>query len=558
MDDHFVPFLILVIAPIAYFAYRGGLFTGRFLSWAIGLFLLALTALNLPLDGVGYGFLKKYNLLISSAVVLILLMRYAGVSWFLEQRNFRAALSITALAAVVSYTNFFAFHGGGSWVHFHDVAHYYLGSKYFRELGYRNLYGAMLRAELEEYGNFLTPEARDLSSYHLVPVEVIVDKSGPARDRFTDTRWAEFRTDVAYFRESMGAKYAEVFKDHGYNPTPVWGMIGGFLANSLPPPGKGGVFLVTLIDPLLLALSFSAVAATFGVETALLCLIYFCVSFGAMFAWKGGAFLRELSFAAILFSACGLRCGRHGVAGTMLGIAASLRVYPLLLAVPPFSQAAWNFTRTRNDTRLTSPSFVLGFGVATALLFALTALLVGGLAEWREFLENILGHSQGASANRIGITSWLAYFAELNLHEPGGFEALIARRSVAYHMQIAMVFSAAMLFVCVCTRKLDPVQAMGMGALLVFTGLNLSAYYYTFLVILILAHHDRPNALALIFSVEAVTYGLHLFEEHEVMLYLYKSLLLAYLFIALYFDGMRTELGALAKVVRTRFFQGTV
>jgi hypothetical protein len=32
---------------------------------------------------------------------------------------------------------------------FHDAALYYLGSKYFRELGYGHLYTAMLRAEAE-------------------------------------------------------------------------------------------------------------------------------------------------------------------------------------------------------------------------------------------------------------------------------------------------------------------------------------------------------------------------------------------------------------------------
>jgi hypothetical protein len=30
--------------------------------------------------------------------------------------------------------NFFAFHGGGLFVHLHDVAHYYLGAKYYGQL----------------------------------------------------------------------------------------------------------------------------------------------------------------------------------------------------------------------------------------------------------------------------------------------------------------------------------------------------------------------------------------------------------------------------------------
>ena len=63
--------------------------------------------------------------------------------------TYRRTLGALASLAAIAYLNFFSFHGERTFVHYHDVAHYYLGSKYFRELGYANLYTAMLRAEAE-------------------------------------------------------------------------------------------------------------------------------------------------------------------------------------------------------------------------------------------------------------------------------------------------------------------------------------------------------------------------------------------------------------------------
>ena len=57
------------------------------------------------------------------------------------------ALALTAIVSAAGWWNFGAFHFGGGFLHYHEFFHYYLGSKYFRELGYTGLYDCVALAE---------------------------------------------------------------------------------------------------------------------------------------------------------------------------------------------------------------------------------------------------------------------------------------------------------------------------------------------------------------------------------------------------------------------------
>ncbi len=540
MDEPFVCLLLSLVLPLAWFAPRLGLTSTPVLRFAVTLFLLALIVLRFPRTGVDSISLGRIDLLIAAAVVLILWMRRFGAAWACEPSRYRRALTAAALAAAISYTNFLHFHGG-SWIHFHDVAHYYLGSKYFAELGYGDLYVGLLRAEQEEYGYFLTGEARDLSGSYLLPVDRLLDRSDAVKARFSAARWTDFRTDVRLFRDAMGQSWGEVLKDHGYNPTPVWSLVGGAFANHVPAGSRRGVFLLTLLDPLLVGATFVAVAATLGAETALLSIVYFCICYGAGFPWTGGAFLRELSFSAILLCAVLAACSWSAAAGGCLALAALLRVYPAFLIVGPGLRAASQLVRGEQ----VSPSlrrFLLGFASVSLLLLGATLLAPHGLEHWLAFGRNVVGHGESASANVIGLTNWLAYGRSF---EPGSSSALTEaidwRRSV-YRVQLATVFLATVVWTALRSQKQDDlVSLLGLGTLLVFTGLNLSGYYYTFLVLLVVAHRNQQRELLWIFAAELLLYVTQLFEQHDPMLYLYKSLFLAWMFLALNLDALEAR-----------------
>ena len=81
---------------------------------------------------------------------------------------------------------------------------------------------------------------------------------------FDPERWAEFRRDAAWFRETLGPQYAAVLRDHGFNATPAWTLFGAALAGLVPAASDAGILLLTLLDPLLGVGMLAMIAWAFG------------------------------------------------------------------------------------------------------------------------------------------------------------------------------------------------------------------------------------------------------------------------------------------------------
>ncbi len=537
-----VPILLLAVLPLGYFAARTGLLSR---PWARRAFLAAsviAVLLALPARGLDFTHVKRMNLFIAAATALILLLRQAGVGWLRDRARYLRALGGLAAIGAITYLNFLSFHGEKTWVHYHDVAHYYLGAKYFRELGYGDLYTAMLRAEAEVYANrFKTIEARDLHTGEIVHIRSLLQSSDPVKAAFPPERWESFKVDVAFFRETLGPHYATLYKDHGFNPTPLWPALGGFLANLVPAGSATGIFLLTLIDPALILAAFAAVYWAFGVETALLAAIHFCVIFGAGFGWTGGAFLRFLWFFGTVAGFAALAKGRHATAGALLALATVLRIFPAFFAAALLGKAIGDGLMHGGIER-GYRRFFASFGLTTVLLAGLT---VGafGVGAWDDFRRNMDEHRTTVSPNMVGLTGLLAYQDNPPLVTLEELREIRERRERIYRTQLLTVFALAVLACAAASPFLDDVAAAALGAPLIFVGLNLASYYYAFLVVLVLAHRGHPRRLALVFIAEAVSHALLLFEEREALLYLYRSLVLLYLFLALPLEQWREPPG---------------
>ena len=537
-----VPILLLAVLPLGYFAARTGLLSR---PWARRGFLAAavlMVLLVLPARGMDFTHVKRMNLFIAAATALILVLRQSGVGWLRDRARYLRALGALAAIAAVAYLNFLSFHGEKTWVHYHDVAHYYLGSKYFRELGYGNLYTAMLRAEAEVYANhFRTIEARDLHSGDLVHIRGLLQSSDPVKAAFAPERWEAFKADVAYFREALGPQYGALFQDHGFNPTPVWAAIGGTLANLVPAGSATGIFLLTLIDPALILAAFAAVYWAFGLEAALLAAIHFCVIFGAGFGWTGGAFLRFLWFFGVVAGFSALAKGRHATAGALFALATVLRIFPAFFAAGLLGKVMGDGLMHGGIER-GYRRFFAAFGLTAVLLGGLT-LGAFGAGAWGEFRRNMDQHRTTVSPNIVGITGVLAYQNRPPLVTQEELRDIRDRRERIYRAQLLTVFALAVLACAAASPFLDDVGAAALGAPLIFLGLNLASYYYAFLVVLVLAHRGHPRRLALVFTAEAVSHALLLFEEREALLYVYRSLVLLYLFLALPLEQWREPPG---------------
>ncbi len=543
MRNHLIPVLFLLVLPALFFARRLRCLERRWVR-RLGAGVLGLAALwSLPWQGVDFAGVKRLNLLIAAATALLLLLRHHRVPWASQRSRRLPIMTALAAIAIVNYFNYFAFHGHGqrAFVHLHDVAHYYLGSKYYPELGYTELYTAMLRAEAELYDDhFKAIEARDLATYERVHIRTLLQRSEPVKATFSAQRWQDFSADVAYFRERLDKHYGKVLLDHGFNPTPVWALLGGALANRVPAGSETGILLLTLLDPLLLLLAFAAVRWAFGHETMLLAVIQYCVVFGATFGWTGGAFARYLwFFAAVCAFAC-LHRRRYAPAGALLALATMLRVFPAFFIAPLVFKAAvalWRRRKVPLGKRITARRyrrFFAAFGATAALLFALTGLLPRGLGHWTEFRANMERHVANISPNVVGLTEALALrWGDDDQVTAEEFEALKARRQTMYRIQLAVVFLPLLLLTARLAPRRTDLGAAALALPLLYAGLSLAAYYYAFLIVLLLVHRASPGRLALIFAAEAVPYLLMLFEDRDAVLFVYRGLLLAMLYAAL-------------------------
>jgi hypothetical protein len=493
---------------------------------------------KLSARGVDFVWIKRLNLLLALAAAAVMLTRAARRGRGAPGPAGRGAIVVLAALALVGYLNFFSFHGERTWIHLHDVAHYYLGSKYHAELGYADLYTGMLRAEAESHGNrFKAVEARDLRTYEQVHIRDLLRESDRVKAAFTRERWEAFREDVDFFRSRLGPGYGTLLLDHGFNPTPVWALIGGWLANLVPAGSHSGILALTLIDPLLIAASMGMIAWAFGAEAALLAFLQLCIMFGATFGWTGGAFMRYPWLFGVIASICLLKKRRSGLAGAALALAAAMRIFPVFFAMPMLFKAAGRVVgalagpdKERARRLLPPPRYLRYFGGLAAglmLLVSATALLPAGLGAWSGFRENISTHVQTISPNMVGLTEPLAFRPGAGNVTREEFRELKDRRQRIHAAQALFAFLPVLLLAGAASLRLTDWSASALLPLpLLYTGLSLASYYYVFLVLVTCAWRRRPALLALLFAAEAAPYAAMLLGGGEAILHIVRGLAL--------------------------------
>lgn len=537
-----LPLLLVGLLPIFALGFRSGLFGKPWvLRLAVALAVLGI-GVSLPYGGVDLREIKVVNFFLASAAALFLFLRPLGLPFLVGRWRQGIWLGLLTALGLVNYLNYFSFHGERTFVHLHDVAHYYLGSKYFEELGYGDLYTAMVRAESELFNqHFLATEARDLETYERVHVRRLLARSEPIRQRFTQARWRDFKRDVEWFRAELGPLYGTVLLDHGFNPTPVWALMGGSLSRWVPAGSSRGILVLALLDSLLLLAMFGLVLRHCGGSTALLAALYFFVLFGATFGWVGGAFLRFPWLLCVVWGFLDLRRQRHARAGSLFAIAAALRVFPVLFVVPLLWKAVALWRRKGRIPRRLQRFFAGLLGTGLFLFVASVIFLPRGLDHWRDFHANMENHLANISPNVVGLTEVLAFQPDLGWVTAEELEDLKNRRQSIYRWQMALVFAPLLLLVAWRVGGLRDSDTVLLALPLLFAGLSLAAYYYVFLLLLLLARHRQSWNLALLFAVEAACYALLLFEERESRLFLYRDLLLVFLFVILLYRPQRAS-----------------
>ena len=318
----------------------------------------------------------------------------------------RILLGAVAFAAFAANYNLFIWTG----LHRHELYHYYVGSKYFPELGYFGLYVCSVQAATENgFDPGTLTEMTDLRTKEQRTAVEVLSAATPCRERFAAERWQAFRADVAGFRAWMGDPlWSGVLRDHGYNPSPAWTLFGRSIASVIPGTPTG-LWIIAKLDTLVLLALFAALAASFGFEAACLFAIAWGTCGHTRYQWTGDAFLRQLWLATSFGGLAMLRRGRPAAGGALLAVATLERVFPGAFFLGFGARELCHWARQRR----VSPElwrFAAGAGAA-ALLTALLATWVAGrgFGAWREFGENTRGMLSFTPKNALGLDYALSF-----------------------------------------------------------------------------------------------------------------------------------------------------
>ena len=378
-----------------------------------------------------------------------------------EVKLFTWALGLMALSVLVTHHGWrFPEAFTGERVHVWNQYHYYVGSKYFSEVGYFDLYSATLTADDDfladggepAQGFAVVRKSRDMRTYQLQSRQEIVQ--GWDGSAFTPQRLAALGEDTRWIRaRTPDKKTRRMLQDLGYNPAPPWVLLGKPVASIVD---LGGPLypVITTSDVLMAALVILALFWGFGPRVAFIATIWLHVAPMNLGRMTGTFFNYDWLAAATIAWACWHK-DRPKLAGVALSWAAMTRVFPGLMALPVVIRTGWDLVVRRKRPEGKRLAFTIAFCAACGFLFIASHGTGRGLQTWPEWKEKISLHSATHATTgtaRVGL-------ARLVRHAPNAarfwrtgrkqvdFDARVHRRK-----QVATVLGLALLLAAIWKR----------------------------------------------------------------------------------------------------------
>jgi hypothetical protein len=264
------------------------------------------------------------------------------------------------LLAFIGVVSFFCYFNFGFWhfpnrIHQWDTFHYYVGSKYFKELSYDRLYECVAVADSEAPGLRRRVELRkvmNLRTNMMEGTQHILAHPEECKGHFSAQRWEDFKKDVGHFRGKHDVKrWEEAQTDHGYNGSPVWNILGTTIANT-GQASDAQINWITWIDPLfVVGLTLLSLWA-FGWRTTAVALAVFATNFPSRFYWTGGAMLRWDWLFYFVGGLCLVKKEHPLLGGFFLGYSTLLRIFPVFVFTGPILVALrqlWGTHQSEDD-----------------------------------------------------------------------------------------------------------------------------------------------------------------------------------------------------------------
>ncbi len=443
----------------------------------------------------------------------------AGLSllrWVIAPKRYPAnriaSMTTLGLAGVAAFFSFYnlghpqfrdAARNEPLYVHNFDMRVYYPVAKYFPELRFDGLYQASVAAYVDDVPgvtleNLEHVELRDLRNHRMTRVRDVKDEIRSIRSRFSDPRWEEFKTDMRYFRETMGVRdYLGSMIDHGGNATPVWLALAHVIFSGTT-ASNPTLWWTGMLDPVLILLALLVIGRTFGIRTMLVSAVVFGANDFYMFGsnW-GGATLRHDWMAYLAMGICALKVRRPALGGGLLALSALIRAFPALALVGLAIPVAWSIVERYRETgrvpalqelRDAHREFIraVAGAVVCVLAFFLFASLLFGFDAWPEWFAKVRLLDSTPHTNHVSLKALIAGSTHLQA-------TLLQER--------AIIFAACALLIggiiVVLGRRQPLDQAALLGSLMIPVVFNPANYYIHFIFVLpMLARERRQDARA--------------------------------------------------------------
>ncbi len=456
-----------------------------------------------------------------------------------------ALLAGLALSAVVLHNGVRMYDTlRGDYLRAWNLVHYYVGSKYFAEVGYQDLYKAVVVAddqwraaqgttepdqpgtgekrttgsgeatagvdEKREGFGFLR-RLRDMKTYRTASREQLVAGYRPLA--FRNDRWRQFGRDIRLLHGQLKPKtWQKVFIDLGYNSPPSWTLLGTPLANLIPLDSWAN-WLIANSDLPLFILMFFFLWRGFGLDVALVATIWMNTIEFNHHRFSGGFFQYDwLASAVIGFT---LFCrGKPRAGGVVFSWAVMTRVFPAFCVLPLvvkmvvdlIRQKPWKtpsphrspLTRWIDCLNRPQLAFVVSLGIASTAIFGLSHLTGRGLTSWPEWIEKMEVHSRYhpvTSQKRIGA-------GRLAQHKPTADDFWQIRRGSKddrlkagrVHKRILQLVGALLLVLALIKRFGK--EAMALMLYFSFLMVTTSRYYASIWILLLTLGSPRANGAA--------------------------------------------------------------
>ncbi len=443
-----------------------------------------------PLTQVEHDLIRGlFSALTALGLVVVLVVRKLKnqrVKRFLRP-TMKGAAALLVAGACVMY--FYTARGATRrhYLNFHDLFHYFLGCKYYPEVGYNDFYSCVLQADAEKKRPRWRDnmKSRDLVTYKRSTVAKVREQSDCSM--FSEERREEFRKDTDLF-----SRYSPrgAIADQGYNGAPFSAYVASWVAN-IPELDYQNLTLLTFVDLMGLSLMFAVLVWGFGWRVAFLAALFHTVNFADFFYHV--SFFRYWWMVTLGIGLACLYRRKYGPSAVFLTVSAMLNVFPVLF----FAGIALKLLVSLITERTLKPhykTFVAWAVAATIVCGAISCLNSRPLERYQTFFSNMGTHSALLGDRRTGFKYNFFFRGEFTKDSPRvsyrDKDRDLKRYGVPYFVLVGLILA----FGAFVVLRLDDFRATVLaGFLLFFMLFSTVVYYYCVASILVLFWAEDIN-----------------------------------------------------------------